>query len=290
MVQKVLVMSNCATAGLAHSMRMLNQSLDVRVCPLSTIKKIDTVIENNKQFDVTFLHPTVIRNFPNIHQKVAAVSRKLIVTPTPYFDGYHPDLCYVTSNGNRIDSPIGDYHSALCLAAFQAGLSVDDAISLFDDATYDRLGYYDIWTEARDLMLKGFANHGHDIGADFLRWTKNGPFLYSVNHPRIQCLFDLAKNFFVAADLSYISPPFPPADNLSKGPWFPVYPGIAERCGVESSMLFKLKQQDIFFNLKDFVTGSFAIYTTHKDVSLQNTFASRPRFVALSEFLGGTPA
>ncbi|MDB6179716.1 WcbI family polysaccharide biosynthesis putative acetyltransferase [Paracoccus sp. Z330] len=289
-MQKVLIISNCATSGLAHSMRMLNQSVDVRACPLSKIKTIDTVLEKNKIFDVAFIHPTLIRSFPDAHQKILTASKKTIIAPTPYFDGYHPDLCYVTSNGNRISSPIGDYHSALCLAAFQFGLSVNDAVSLFNDATYERLGYYGIWPQSRDLMIKGFADHGHDIGQEFLRWTKNGPFLYSVNHPRSQCLFDLSKKFLSAANISYISPPFPPIDYLSKGPWFPIYPGIAERCGVESSMLFKIKQQDAFLDLKEFLTASFAIYETHKDESLKNTFENKKRFIEIRKFLEGKQA
>lgn len=248
------------------------------------------LMELMNHFDVAFVHPTVLRNFPDVKQKVQAASSKIIVAPTPYFDGYHPDLCFVTSDAKRINSPIGDYHSGLCLGAFQAGLTVYDAIALFNDTTYDRLGYYDVWTQSRDLMIKGFANHGHDIGADFLRWTRNGPFLYSVNHPRIQCLFDLAKKFLAAAEIAQIAPPFPPVDTLSKGSWFPVYPGIAERCGVESSTVFKLKQQDIFFNLEEFVSRSFEIYKTHKCTALQNAFADRPRFAALTEFLGGPTA
>lgn len=285
--QKILVMSNCATSGLANSMRMLNQNIDVRVCPLSNIAAIDRVIANQKWFDVTFLLPAVSRRYPEVEAKLKAVSGQIVYSPTLYFDGYHPDLCYVMNGRKRLNSPIGDYHSGICFAAYTAGLSAEDTVQLYHSETYERIGYYDVWATSRDVLLNDFSSHGHDIRDDFLRWSKSGPFLYSVNHPRIQPLFDISKKLFAAANIPFIEPPFPPNDYLSNGPWFPVYPGIAENCGVEGSYLFKKKQEASFLDLNAFVHESFEIYENAANPTLAAMFHDKPRFQALEQFLGG---
>ena len=59
-----------------------------------------------------------------------------------YFSGLHPDLTYFGGFGQRVTSPLGDYHSRIILACFFQGRSVRECLAAFNGGVYEKLGYF----------------------------------------------------------------------------------------------------------------------------------------------------
>ena len=84
--------------------------------------------------------------------------------------------------------------------------------------------------------------------------------MYAHNHPRITVVRDIARAVLARAGIEAEYGDALPADNLANGPVYPVYPEIAERLGVEGSLLFKTGGRYRFLRLPDFIEASFTAY------------------------------
>jgi hypothetical protein len=103
---------------------------------------------------------------------------------------------------------------------------------LHNSLVYAHLGYFDRFAGdyehlKRRLRVAGFALSGAVRGAPPV-------FMHTVNHPRIEVLFALARQ---AVRLVGLTPrgAVPPDDELARGYIWPVYPEIARRLGVDGN-------------------------------------------------------
>ena len=167
-----------------------------------------------------------------------ALATKVTIVPPVYFEGYHPDLIYLSKDGEKFKGPLGDYHSAIVFAAFRQGLGVDDAVRRFTAPTYQAAGYFDAWRPARLRLLSTFASAGLAIEDRFYAWCRSGPFMHTVNHPRISVLFDVAAAALRKNGLPVEAPVEIP-DNLLRDTLFPVYPEIGAELGIAGSYRFR---------------------------------------------------
>ncbi|RZF26927.1 hypothetical protein EVC45_25060 [Paraburkholderia sp. UYCP14C] len=181
--------------------------------------------------------------------------------PSFYFQGFHPDLTYVRCDGVPVKSPMDDYHSVIIAVAFRKGLTESEARRLFVGDVYERLGYFSMWDAAKQEFIQNFDAYGLNVRSEFSGWMRRGGFMHSVNHPKIDAIYDVAAK--VAKMLKgddYIQSAFRPHDNLAVAPVFPVYPEIAERYGLDcGSYLFKSFPYK-FFGLDEFIAGSYEAY------------------------------
>jgi hypothetical protein len=256
-MERWLLISNCATNGLAQSMQLLQSAAKIDAFTIEQLQQTpDKIRAGVADYDRAFL-------FPPAHDSLKdALDPDMDVTVIPsfYFSGYHPDLCYVKTASGFVKTDLDDYHSGICAVAFMAGLGVADTLRLFTAETYERLGYFDNWIPARNDFLKRFADQDLDIRSEFLTWVRRGPFMYSVNHPVAGCLLDIATVALKRIGLPVRTPGFAPVDHLANGPWFPVYPELADSLGVPGAYLFKKKGVNALISLEEFVQGSFAAY------------------------------
>ena len=74
-------------------------------------------------------------------------------------------------------------HSAIVAWAFVNGLSVKQAVALFDDAVFEQLGYYQYWRLGKAYLLKDAQTCGIDITEEFDRWMEAGICWYNPMHP-----------------------------------------------------------------------------------------------------------
>ena len=193
---------------------------------------------------------------------------KVWTIPTISFNAYHPDICYLLQDGKAFKGPLGDYHSAIAFAGFREGLSVDATARLFNEATYERLGYFQRWDAAREHLLDIFSRAGLDLRTQFVNWSRNDAFMYSNNHVQVRCLHDLAKEILRRAGKKPTYADVLPHDNLLNGPVYPIYPEIAQRLGVPGSYLFKPGGHYRFIRLGDFIAQSFDLYARNSNVSV----------------------
>jgi hypothetical protein len=256
--------------GLGNSLNLLSDEIDVEYYdPGSFRKQGKTILNRLQSYDRILVAPQLERELGEewaSHEKVWRV-------PTISFNAYHPDICYLLDSGSSLKGPLGDYHSLIAYAAFACGRSEARALALFRESIYENLGYFQRWDPARKALLDNFTDHGLDIAATFVEWSRNGPFMYSFNHPRVHCVRDIAVAILARAGLAPVYRDALPHDNLANGPIFPVYPEIAARLGVDGSYLFKVGGKYQFIRLEEFVSESYRIYRDHPRIGIRPEFA-----------------
>ena len=276
---KWLLVFNCQALGLANCLQLINGSITVDCCDFSSFKKSgQQYLDKLDSYDLVLTAPQFLKTqFGDL-----SAARKTLIFPTVYFDGYHPDVCYLSSGPALIKSPIGDYHSSLAFAAYKAGLDPDATRSLFCAKTYQELGYLDAWDAAKKALIDSFGACGIDIAAQFQLWSGGDNFMHGINHPNIRCLHDIARALIRSQGLEEEYVDGLPHDNLLNGAVFPVYEEIAERYSIKGSYRFKLPGQYRQISLDQFIRASFAVYDHHEPAKI----GLAPSYQQLQERIG----
>ncbi|MGZ3305851.1 MAG: WcbI family polysaccharide biosynthesis putative acetyltransferase, partial [Asticcacaulis sp.] len=263
--QKWLFISTCQTNGLARSMRLLSPDLELDSADIWTLRaNLESYNARCGEYDKVVIAPEIdaVEGFD------LESARSLAYIPPLNFSAYHPDLTYVHSPEGILNSPAGAYHSLIALAAHQKGLDIPQTLSLFNSRIYEDCGYFDFWIPHRNGAVEYFASYGLDISAEIRRWGRGDAFMYSVNHPKIRCLHDIARIFLETHGVLVRPSDLLPPDELSNAMCYPVYPELGEALGVKGDYLFKCHFADVQYDLTQFVAASFARYDEHPRGSL----------------------
>lgn len=256
-MEKWLLISHCQTFGLTNSLNLLAPGIEVEPMGIWGYRdNMAAVTQTLSQYDRVLALPEVL-DTPGADFSTA---HKVDQIPGILFRAYHPDLCYATSGGEVLKGPADAYHSMIVIAAFNRGLSVDDTLRLFNFKSYETCGYFDLWPSESEALLASFRAIDIDLSSDLRRWATTSAFMYSINHVRIGCLYDIARAYLRGENIPIIDSDVLPPDNLAQGACFPVYPEIGERLGVEGSYAFKRQDSYRRFTLEEFVRGSFDLY------------------------------
>ena len=252
--ERWLVHHYCQGTGLADNLRLLCGDIEFEVIDQHCTEDYrQEVLARMDGFDCIVVEPTIARQFGT------ADKDRLIVVPTFAFGGYHPDCCLLRREDQRqFAGPTGSSQSMIALAAFQCGLSEGDAVALYRREVFEACGYLDQWAASREALLSSFARHGFDLQREFVRWSRRGPFMHSIIHPRIECLRDVAAKILARAGKRVLAGDFLPPDSLAYREVMPVYPEIAHRLGIAGSYLFKRGNDQRVFDLAQYVQRSFA--------------------------------
>lgn len=255
--QRWLLVYNCQVLGLANCLNLSCDEIEVEhYDPTSFRAKSSALLERVGDFDRILVAPHLEAELAG---HVQACPDTWVV-PTITFDAYHPDMCYLMDSGKVLKGPMGDYHSSIAYAAFCNGFSAQEARLLYRESVFADLGYFDRWDRARSTLLDAFRQRGFPLDARQVEWSRNEPFMYSVNHPRIHCVRDVARSILERAGLEATYTDALPHDNLANGPIFPVYPEIASALSVSGSYLFKRGGHYAFLRLPEFIDASFELY------------------------------
>ncbi|WP_454850547.1 WcbI family polysaccharide biosynthesis putative acetyltransferase [Rhizobium binxianense] len=268
-----LLLSNCQTFGLANSMKLLGPRFHVDAVDIWSFKKnIDKYKSEIPKYFRVIVHP----HFYNIDFDFS-IAQNLSTIPSINFDAYHPDVCYAFSKG-PLDGPMGSYHSMIILAAYEAGLGIEQTRKLFRQDVFEGCGYFRRWEMERTQLLSSFSQYGLDMASSFTKWSRGDAFMYSVNHPKIRCIYDIARAFMRRHGIETVDGDILPADNLLNGPCYPIYPEIAEMFGVRGSYLFKVPNDYRLVSLEKFIEFSFGTYARVPAGSIQVETAVRARY------------
>jgi hypothetical protein len=199
---------------------------------------------------------------------------KVVLYPNIHFQGYHPDLVYITvaSTGGHFAGPGGHYNSSIALLAWKAGLSVADALELYRGDVYRRLGFFDYWESACAELRNDFQAAGLPLDSFLDAWTKRGCFMHSINHPKLFVSSDLVARLLKEHGIETLpgDPMRYVRDYLADSVVWPVYPEIGERLGIPGSYLFKLSAPGIqpdspvrSLGLEEFVALSYSAFSSH---------------------------
>jgi hypothetical protein len=217
-----------------------------------------------RRFDHVFFHRTdramfygttadLLENIPDARE-----------VPAIAFTGFHPDMVYVAlgDTGSNVKSPVGDNHSALALFAFQEGLTEKQALKLYCHDVFKRTGLLDFWQASVKSLVEAGKQTGCPTGQLFVRWTRHGCFMHTLNHPKIFALADVARWMLTSVGLSPrdVRAENFVIDDLMTSTIWPVYEPIAQEFGVPGSSLFKREMETRFFDLQEFISASYEIY------------------------------
>lgn len=205
--------------------------------------------------------------------------------PRVVFTAFHPDCVYALSEGKQVTGPLDAYHSMILIAAHRRGLSVDDAQRLFNGAFFEQAGYMDYWVPQRDRLVTDYMRFGLDISAGIRRWGRTSSFMHTVDHPKMICLYDIARAIFRSMGVPDIgADDIMPPDNLSNGVSFAVYPEIGEMLGVPGGYRFKRFNEYRHIGLEQLIAESYRAYDRLPDI--QPDPGSMPAFDRVLEAIG----
>ncbi len=263
-MDKIVVLGNCQLASMGGCLRALLPQSDIRMFyswNLKSPEQIGEVIDELQTANIVFAQPLFHEYGAEISHTLHTQQDKLQIWPAFAFTGFHPDITYAMVEGKLVKSPMDDYHSLIVLGAFLSHLSVDETEQLFNGFVYARLGYYDEYQRAKDAMISMALSNGVNLRSSFSEWEQRGCFVYSINHPKLYVIADIARLVLQRAELSFdphllVEDLFD--DPLATGCVWPVYPEIAKLLNCQGSLEFK--HPFSVFSLREVIAGSFDAY------------------------------
>ena len=289
--KKILLLGNCQVRPLSQLMQAMLADADIASIELvpDVVKRLeDGEAEISRlivEADIIFFHlhgdalQAFRKNFPKENNKVRLI-------PRIAFSGFHPDIDYVEDGkGNKVLGPLGSYHSSIAFWGWKNALSVAATLALFREDIYESLGYFGYAGVSRDLLLSEGEQTGTPIGKMMEKWSQRGCWMYSMNHPKLFCLADVARSALEREGMvtlpgveEFVD------DELSSDSVLPVYPEVANKLGFVGHYLFK-RGTDVtlrglpvaMLSLKQFVEASFAAYSKYarEDLTCQRLASGR---------------
>jgi hypothetical protein len=267
---KLAVVGNCQVAGILAVLRVLLPDAEISgwhvgVTPVTR----EAIAEDLARYDVILSNiwdgeEGGLFDLGRLKERCATVVWMVPIV----FTGFHPDSTYIFRGGQPLSGVVGTYHSAIIAAAYSLGLRPERVPSLFNSLVYSRLGYFDAFATAKEEFLAMHRQHGYDVAGHFDEWMRTGPFMYTINHPRIDALSTMATLAAIRAELVAPDTPIPHGvpDSLETHCRWPTYPEIARKIGVPGSMKFMrdshgLAENDVReISLLEAVVRSYRVY------------------------------
>lgn len=199
----LVVLANCQNVTLASLLkRCLGERFDVVGISHTQIGSPEAK-SKIRTADIVITQPLSQRFGEHAADRMKArLGDRCCVVPALFFRGYFPDLAYVGDETNRVRSPIGDYHSAIVLAAFLAGRNVSDTVLLLDDESLHlRAGLLEVaersLNELREREKSCDVQVAEFIGSEF----RQHPLFLTTNHPTAYMFKHLAALILERLDL-----------------------------------------------------------------------------------------
>ena len=240
------VIGNCQADGLADWLAALSPGLEVEAFSVAGVQPDDPGARARRRALLDRSDWVVMQTGSEHRARfglpepdaLRAEGRRVTLAPWIIFRGFHPDCIYLFHDGAPIPGAAGPLQSAIALAARLEGLTRQRTLRLYNAYVYARLGYFDAYPSALDLMREEWTA----LGLDPSPWLapRAEPFMHTINHPIPAVLEDVARQLLSGAGLQPSANPAPrPPDRLIGGGIWPVYPELAERLGLEGATAYR---------------------------------------------------
>jgi hypothetical protein len=266
----IIVIANCHVQPVRDALALSHEVDEVFSVPIHLVNTIHYTnaieqIKNSNKQKFTVLQFDGLLEKANLGNDILSRIDRVLSFTNIYFSGLHPDITYFGGMGKRVMSPLGDYHSRICLLSFIKGYSLDQCTNLFNSKNYDQLDYYKEWDKSDTELRRRDSTLDIKFADGFLEMTKNEPTLYTFNHPLGPVFYHLAEKIFTGLELAF--PKFPTSyfyNYLATNAWWPIYPEIGDFNSIkfDHPMIFKSPDHlsRKFYSLEQFVAASFALY------------------------------
>ncbi len=272
---RLLFVANCHASKLSLLANTLAPSVQSDWVEVNIIKDDDKekVSEKIAAADLVLYYP-VADSWRHDFVRTAYIkehAKQSMSLTNVFFEGLHPDITLVGKGGQRLQSPLSDYHSRTAIFAWRAGLSAAETCALIENPDFaEKLGYRDSWDRSMkelhrraDLADISYARRFEEIVYERLP-------LFVINHPVTFLLEDYTR--FILDQIGVKHLPMPadcfPQWMLSNAV-FPVFPYVRQWNSLPYEVaLFKAPRADRYFTLPEYIERSFEMYKDYNDVEM----------------------
>ncbi len=269
--RRILVSSNCQTGGLSAALQVLLPEDRVIPLPLPNFSNENDELKFIEKLNGTDVWIT-IGQYHLLEKHKVNDRIQIVKIPRIRIAAFHPDLIYLrrTSTNELVDP---HYNSAIAAWAYKNNFDVSDTLKLFNGRIYAELGYLNSWATGTAALKQIFDETDIDFTEFILGARREGLFMYSLNHPKVQVLVRLAKLIAlrIGADKSVMDKAVDINDGLNDVIW-PLYPEIGDGFAIPSTYEWKFGQVKWIKGLKTYLEFAFNNYSEQKiprdDISL----------------------
>jgi len=293
----VLLFGNCQVNALAQLLQSMTGG--VIAYPFLMTAAVKESLHNGDLDRLIAASDLILTQFDNefisiIESRVEGTSTKIKKIPRINFAAFHPDAEYIYDKAEKpVAGPLGDYQSSLVFYAWKNGLNPQETAALFNEKVFAQLGFFDYWDISKNSLLKEGIATNLDLSALIERWTQKGEWMYSMNHPKLFVLADVARAILAREGVptllgveQFID------DELANGPVWPLYPELARKLSLQGHYQFKLQrgvcpidQPVLMLGLDEFIQKSFDAFKKYSTDELTCKRLGSARYLALDEFL-----
>jgi GSCFA family/Polysaccharide biosynthesis enzyme WcbI len=275
--KKFLLLGNCQTRALARLIPSLvagAEAIEIHYTP----QLLEKLSYRDEHLSKLIEESTLILSHPHddllelLRQNFPSASAKIRLFPRIFFAAFHPDAEYVAdSHGIQLFGPMSAYHSSIAFFAWTHHLSKAETLRLFCEDTYSKLGYFDYWPLSVQVLVEEGARADISMEPLIEKWTRQGCWMYSMNHPKLFVLADIARIVLTRAGLDVLPGVEEYAyDELKNDYVWPLYPEIGKRLNLEGHYLFKRAAPREVFDvsvpmmaLEEFIEASFEAFSKY---------------------------
>ncbi|MBK0400857.1 GSCFA domain-containing protein [Limibaculum sp. M0105] len=264
MTMRISVFGSCQSDVLARALEVMLGGAEAEACMPQRLGRLDAEgVSRLLDADLVL----AARNFEFPAQARPDPSR-VVTYPTVFFRGFHPDMAHLIKGGEQLSTAFGPYHSAIAYAAHRLGYSRDEAVDLYCDAVFEKLGYYAKFDEARQQLADDSRRCDLPLEGEVDGWLRGGCFMHTYNHPKFRVIGTVARLLLdkLGIEPRIETPEDFAEDPLLNGAVWSVYPGIAERLGLAGAFAFRgpKRMGARFGGLEDLVAASYELYDQPK--------------------------
>jgi hypothetical protein len=268
---KIAILANCQGGSIASCAKAMNPQIEFEFVLVTELengqRNLQTILRDyDKIFAQKFIQEQVQHE----------LKEKVFYFPSIAFPTFHPDMTYVRGrkkNGEleTILNMMFSYHSAIAVFGYVTGISASQIINFYNPHVFSTLGYFDVCSSAREDLINEGSSVGMPLGALLNKWTNQGCFMHTFNHPHLRVLADITRDLLLRAGVPVINQNVADylEDPLKGMPIWPVYPAIAERFGLVGDYAFKPYGLHAPIPLIEYVESCYSVYDKYETVSIE---------------------
>lgn len=275
----VLIIGNCQAYPLAKILN-IDQAFSSRYRVINYLPSIhemsiafqQRLLEHVHDFDLVLSQRIYNPNWMLRTSEVKKRAKHMLVYPTCFFKGYHPDAIYLKRSGTTVrSSPVIDYHSALVVHSFLHQISISECAKLLATGEWIR-GSFSTWIE-RQFEDLNKRDKEYDIKiVEFLYGNYRKRVLFNtVNHPTSFVLHYIADEVLknILDDCCLSDKAKKGTNNLLSFTQWLLNERIAEEFDLESNkLLFILKNKP--YSVHEYVDLHYRYYESNPDLLMEN--------------------
>lgn len=256
--RRIIVSSNCQTGSIAAALQVIFPNDELIPVPLTTFTNESdelTFIDKLREADIWIS----IGQYELLEKYKLSERIKLVRIPRIRFSAFHPDLVYAKRPSTNELYP--DYNSAIAVWAYKNGIDVQDAKKLFNADSFAGLGYLNSWEPCVNSLKQIFKDTDIDFSEFFFGVRREGLFMHTLNHPKVQVLARLAKliSLRMGMDKDVMERYIDIRDGLDVVIW-PLYPEIGDMLALRSGYEWKIGHGKWIIGVEAYLEYAYANY------------------------------